>query len=56
MNVSAIVDCRICTKLHEDLLHLLENTFERKRISANPIRNPITLTLKNNNVFNFILI
>jgi len=38
-----------------DLLHLLENWFDRKRISANPSPNPIALTLtlilKHNNVF-----
>jgi len=30
------------------LLHILDNTFDRKRISANPA---LTLTLKHNNVF-----
>jgi len=39
-----------------DLLHLLENTFDRKRIYANPNSNSsltltLTLPLKRNNVF-----
>jgi len=36
-----------------DVLHtLLENTFDRKRISANPTPNPnLILTLKHTNVF-----
>jgi len=33
----------------QDLLLLLKNTFDRKRVSANPSTNPITL--KHNNVF-----
>jgi len=35
-----------------DPLHLLENTFDRKRISANPASTPtLSLTLEHNIVF-----